>query len=77
MSGDRLAADLRAQEEWGKWNTAPAANRLYAARMAALPPWRQALHRAAGRAFEGAALVAGYGLAGLFVYNLLRMAGAL
>lgn len=24
-----MAARLRAQEEWGKWNTAPLSNRLY------------------------------------------------
>ncbi|ADK73411.1 hypothetical protein RDJLphi1_gp10 [Roseobacter phage RDJL Phi 1] len=51
---------LAEQEAWGKWNTAPLANRIAAAEREAMSPSRHLLHDMAGGAFEATMLVAGW-----------------
>ena len=48
---------LRAQEEWGKWNTAPLANKIYGKRH-----WL----------WDYAILTAGYSLVGLNIYLIVK-----
>ncbi|AKQ75797.1 hypothetical protein FDH82_gp07 [Roseobacter phage RDJL Phi 2] len=51
---------LAEQEAWGKWNTAPLANRIAAAEREAMSSPRRLLHDVAGGAFEVAILGAGW-----------------
>lgn len=53
---------LAEQEVWGKWNTAPLANRIAAAEREAMSPSRRFLHDVVGGAFEAFLLVAGWAL---------------
>ena len=53
---------LAEQEAWGKWNTAPLANRIAAAEREEMSSPRRLLHDVAGGAFEAAILVAGWAL---------------
>lgn len=57
-----------AQEAWGKWNTAPAWNRYYAAKEDRRAGW-------IGRMVDLAVLAAGWGLAALHVALVARMLG--
>jgi len=51
-------ARLKAQEDWGKWNTAPVANKIYGK-----PHWL----------WDYVALAAGFGLLGLKLYWIWSM----
>ena len=55
-------ARLKAQEEWGKWNTAPLANQIYGKHAGHCPAWL----------WDYAALAAGYGLLALKIYLIWR-----
>ncbi len=65
--------DLNAAIEWGQWNIGPKANRLHAARLAAMSPARRRLHRIAGVALDLAILGASWAfwaaLAGSLIYG--------
>lgn len=51
---------LRAQEAYGKWNTAGLANRIHEAERAAMSPVRRRAQDLLDRAVEAAALTLGY-----------------
>lgn len=53
-----MKARLRAQEEWGKWNTAPLANKIYGK---------------PSKAWDYIILAAGIGLLALKLYLIWRM----
>lgn len=53
---------LRAQEEWGKWNTAPLANKIYG----------KYTGRVLCKFWDYAILAAGYSLAGLKLYLIVK-----
>jgi len=57
---DDMKQRLAEQEAWGKWNTAPLANRIAAAEREAMSPARRLLQDAAGGAFDATMLVAGW-----------------
>lgn len=53
---------LAEQEAWGKWNTAPLANRIAAAEREAMSPSRRLLSDVMGGAFDAVMLMAGAAL---------------
>lgn len=55
---DEMKARLKAQEEWGKWNTAPLANKIYGK-----PHWL----------WDYVALAAGFGFLALKLYWIWSM----
>lgn len=55
---EEMKARLRAQEAWGKWNTAPLANKIYG------KPWK---------GWDYIALAAGFGLPALKLYWIWSM----
>jgi len=57
MSRSEDLERLRAQEEWGKWNTAPLANKIYGK---------------PSKFWGYAILAAGYSLAGLKLYLIVK-----
>ena len=53
---------LAAQEAWGKWNTAPLANRIAEAKRAQMTPARRALDDVMGGAFDALMIVLGWAM---------------
>lgn len=51
---EQMKERLRAQEAWGKWNTAPLANRIYELEQAQKPAWRRRAERWATSMFVAA-----------------------
>lgn len=55
-----MRQQLAAQEAWGKWNTAPLANRIAAAEREQMSPTHRLAHDALGGAFDATMLVLGW-----------------
>lgn len=69
---DDMKQRLAEQEAWGKWNTAPLANRIAAAERETLPPVRRLLHDVMGGAFMAFIFVVGWAIALLPFVTLAR-----
>ncbi|UFK26690.1 hypothetical protein [Roseobacter phage RDJL6] len=57
-----MKQQLRAQEAWGKWNTAPLANRIAQAEREAMSPARRLAQDVLAGSLEASVLVAGWAL---------------
>lgn len=53
---------LAAQEAWGKWNTAPLANRIAEAKRARMSPARRLAHDVTAGALEASVLAVGWAM---------------